>query len=315
MRRRDVMVLLLLLAGRAALAQERGLVANMGTCSSRGPRLWIALDGASSTDCATGAGTSQVLCLCAGGSWAAITASEASPRPLSFDNAPASAHAYNCEFTGALCSGWSLDTTATAIDSGTVSPISTASGNPLVDYTTWPGWALFQSDESTTTAYGAKRASVTLDTNATIFAHVTATLRNMAANEGQSLIALTNSGDSNEVVYLGLMTNGSGNLVVSLIVNNNGTLTSTAMAWPSDLSAAGGSLYLALVKATNTYHGFVASGDLGQLSYLGSATKTGVTTLDCINYFTNTADDSPRIVTGVDFVRYYAGATLALANP
>lgn len=295
-------------------AQQRGLVSNMGACAVASPRLYVVVDGASSTDCSVGLSTVQVLCLCANGSWAAVGAAS-SPRQVSFRNPPASAGAYDCEFSGALCSGWALDTASTAIDSGTVSPVSTASGNPLADYASWPGWLLFQSDESTTTAYGVTRTGVSLATSATIFAHVTATLRDMAANEGQSLIALTNSTDSNEAIYLGLMTNGSAHLVATLLVNNNGSVTGPALAWPSDLSYPGGSPYFLLVKNSNTYHGFVATADLGALSYLGSVSKTGVTTFDTLRYYTNTANDSPRIVSGVDFVRYYASATFALANP
>lgn len=106
MRRLVTATLALLLAAPLA-AQERGLVANMGACSSRAPRLWIAVDGASVSDCSSGGGASQVLCLCSGGAWAAVGGSL--PQHLA-DYSPLRAPA-SCaiceEFTnGALAQTW-----------------------------------------------------------------------------------------------------------------------------------------------------------------------------------------------------------------
>lgn len=292
-----------------SVAQERGLIANMGTCAVTAPRLWIAVDAASTSSCGSGGGSSQVLCLCTGGVWSAVISGSA--RMVSFDNPPASAGAYDCEFASGLSNSWALSGTVSA---GTVSPISTASGDPVVDYSSWPGWALFQSDESSGSIYGAKRTGVSQATTETWFAHLTYTARDLTAAEGEMFMTLQASGDANEGVYVGLM-NLSGGLVIGFGKQDNGTYSLVYTIWPADRNYPAGSLYVALVKTSNDYHGFAWGADLGAVVYLGSTTKTGTTAFNTVAVYTVTANDSPRIITGVDFVRYYGSATFVLANP
>lgn len=316
--RRLALVLLFVVVAAAprVQAQDRSRVSALGTCLSRAPRLAIVVDGASSTDCAIGGGSSQVLCLCSGGAWAAVGSGGGSTAnlPVSFNHPPASAGAYDCEFTSGICSGWSVDTSATAMDAGTVSPTSTASGNPIYDTTTRPGWLLLQSDESAGTVYGVKRASVTLATNATLFFRVNATLRDLSGSEGGMYLWLSNASDANEIVYFGIIPQ-SNTLKILWSVSNNGSETYSILAWPGDLGYATADAYFAVVKATNDYHFWVYFADLANPTYLGSATKTGVTTLDTIQLWSKTADETPRVISGVDFFRYYATSTFALANP
>ena len=111
----------LLLAAPAA-AQERGLIANMGSCSARAPRLWLALDAATATDCATGSGSSQVLCLCAGGAWSALgTALLPSHLAAYSPDRPPTSCATCDEFDGSFTQTWAWVNQGTSTDSSSLS--------------------------------------------------------------------------------------------------------------------------------------------------------------------------------------------------
>lgn len=118
--RRLATTLLTILALTAApvSAQERGLISNMGACSSRAPRLWLVVDGASATDCASGGGTSQVLCLCTGGAWATVGGASLPQHVQDYSPLRKSASCAICEeFTdGALSQSWSWGNQGTSTE-------------------------------------------------------------------------------------------------------------------------------------------------------------------------------------------------------
>lgn len=235
-------------------------------------------------------------------------------RKASFDNPRPAPHAYDCEFSGGLATGWTNYTTSTAMTEGVVSPVSTASGNPIYDFTTWPSWVLLQSDETSGVIYGFKR-DITLDTDATIFFRLMHTIKDSGAGEGYVLLSLGNKSDSDEFVGFGLSSEtGGGIMRLYEGVNNNGSVSYGVYDWPNDFTYPVANLYFQLVKAGDVYHFYVYTGDCGSPRYLGSRTKTGVTTLDEVRLWSVTSDDSPRVVSGFDFFRYYPSATFALVN-
>lgn len=113
---------LLWLVAAVARGQERGTVAAMGACSTRAPRLWLVVDGATSTDCAAGSGTSQVLCLCSGGAWAALgtVLLPAHLAAYSPDRAPSSCATCD-EFDGSFTQTWAWVNQGTSTDSSSLS--------------------------------------------------------------------------------------------------------------------------------------------------------------------------------------------------
>lgn len=59
-----------LAASAPALAQDRGLLADMGACVDTEIREYRVIDGTSAIDCATGGGTYDAICCCLNGAWA-----------------------------------------------------------------------------------------------------------------------------------------------------------------------------------------------------------------------------------------------------
>lgn len=118
MNRKALCVVFALFCSSIALGQNRGISANKPTCTTTAPQLFIVIDGATATDCTTGGGSSQVLCLCSGGSWAAVVSS-ALPQHLidySPDRAPTSCAACE-EFTdGALSQTWTWGNQSSATE-------------------------------------------------------------------------------------------------------------------------------------------------------------------------------------------------------
>lgn len=70
MTRRLAALTLLMLCASFAHA-DGGLLASRGTCVDGEPRMFLAVDGASATDCSTGGSTYDVPCCCLNGTWAA----------------------------------------------------------------------------------------------------------------------------------------------------------------------------------------------------------------------------------------------------
>ena len=247
----------------------------------------------------TGAG---VLRVAAGASGAA--------RIPHFDNPPSSPSAYNDEFTaGTLDAKWTVDAGPTA---AAVDPLATLSAAQRYDLTTWPSYLLFQGHDAATTGYGF-RQSITIDTNATLFFKMVIQQRgatngaaHIGADEASAYVYFDNSGDTNEQVVFGLRTSGSG-ATQRFYVNNNAVNTKI------DAGSGAQILYGAIYKVSNAYYAYAFSID-GAMTYLGTQTKTGVTTLDRINIQFNTSNDTITPIIGVDFVRYYATNTFALRN-
>ena len=244
-----------------------------------------------------------------------VTATAATANLYSLDNAPSAPSAYDDEFTsGSLDAKWTATSTGTTnpIAAGTVNPTSSLT-TPVYDLSTWPSWALFQSDNSTVKAMGIYQ-SVTLATNATIIAKVAASGNNLSAtDEGDIGILLWNSTDNNESLFIGEVQQGGTGKAPQITVQNNGAFTSVIGATGAD-NTAKGATYVLLWKVADVYHAMFATSG-GVPFYLGSVTKTGVTTFDRLELRVYTANETPSFITGFDFVRYYSSNTYSLLNP
>jgi hypothetical protein len=63
------------LKGQPLRVPPRRLVAQLGSCTVGSPKLVAVTDGANSSDCSTGGGSTEVFCYCKGGSWSASSSS------------------------------------------------------------------------------------------------------------------------------------------------------------------------------------------------------------------------------------------------
>jgi len=231
----------------------------------------------------------------------------------SFDNPPASPSAYDDEFTSTtLDAKWTLVSSGTTnpITTGTVDPVASLT-TPIYDLSTLPSGFLMQSDNSTA-SYVSISQPITLDTNATLFAKIGLQNRVVsAADEGTVLIGLINTADTNEEIHFYMNVTGAGQRA-AIQVRNNGIYTAITAA---SLAEALPSLnpYMALWKSGNVYHAGFGYGQ-GPLSHVGSVTKTGVTTLDKLFIHFYCANETPSLINGIDFIRYYPSITYALMN-
>ena len=237
-------------------------------------------------------------------------------RRPSWDNPPASPHAYDDEFdTGTLDAKWTITSTGTTnpATSGTID-YSASLTTPIVDAATIPSWLAFQCDNSSLKSFSVYQ-TVSLATDATFFAKIGGQSRDPSTgSEGDFFVSLRNSGDSNEWFNFGVSRNTSTGGCLGQI-SNNGALTTF---YNTDFNNNGtrGASYIAIWKKTNTYYMGVA-GDNGIFTYLGSFTKTGVTTFDIlgVGYYSTTANETPSVIDGIDFFRYKASLDYSLVNP
>lgn len=245
-----------------------------------------------------------------------IAASSVTANLYSFDNAPPTPSAYDDEFAaGSLDAKWTMTSTGTTnpVAAGTVNPTSSLT-TPILDLATMPSWLLFQSDNSTVKEFGIYQ-TISLATNASIFAKIKTTNEVISAvDEGDFYIKLWNSGDANEGITIGEIQQAAGSgYAHQITVQNNGAFTSVIGATIAENRAIP-HIYLLLWKVADVYHAMFGMGD-GPLFYLGSVTKTGVTTFDRVTLGMTTANETPSIIGGFDFFRYYATNNYALRNP
>lgn len=263
----------------------------------------------------TGSGDTEILTLdgtlaITSGVLGVVSGAGGAARIPHFDNPPSSPSSYNDEFrVTTLDAKWTVDSGPTAV---AVDPLATLASEQHYDLTTWPSYLLWQGHDVATTGYGF-RQSITVDTNATIFFKMVIQLRGatngaaqIGADEASAYVYLDNSGDTNEQVVFGLRLSGSG-ATQRFYVNNNGVNTKI------DAGAASQNLYGAIYKVADDYHAYAFSID-GGITYLGTQTKTGVTTMNRLNIQFNTSNDTITPIIGVDFVRYYSSNTFALRN-
>lgn len=245
------------------------------------------------------------------------------PYTYSFDNPPASPSAYDDEFNATtLNPKWTAYSGYTGVNpgvntpvSGTVNPFSSLT-TPVYDLDTWPSWMLTQSEETTggsvPYSYAGYYQSYTPATNETFFFKVCGDYRNFnSAQEGIISLMLLNTGDSNE--QIGIKVDQTGTTKRAMLwVLNNGSLTN---AFTGNINEASGGInfYLCLWKSGNTYYGGLAHGNT-VFAQLGPVTKTGVTTFDRFELRFGSSDDTPSIISGIDFFRYYPSITYALMN-
>lgn len=234
----------------------------------------------------------------------------------SFDNPPASPSAYDDEFTStSLDAKWTIGSTGTTnpVTTGTVNPLSSLT-TPIIDLSTSPSWLLFQSDNSSA-QFVRVTQTVTIASDATFFFKISGDNRIFsAAGEGSLGLFLENSGDANEGVYVEWYNSGGTGLRPRINVQNNGVFTTVSgniVAEGTDI----GHPYMVCWKNGNVYHLAYGLGTFqSTFTYIGSVIKTGTTTFDRLSLAFNTANETPSLISGFDFIRYYPSLTYALMN-
>ena len=247
-----------------------------------------------------------------GNAWAPFgSAGGSSIRPNSFANLPVSPHAADDEFESTSL-GWTRSVSGTTCVTGTVNPLTSVTPDCIQDlHGTWPSWLLLQSDESSAQTVTYTKAH-TPATDATylmrcyIFA---ASGGAIGANEASILLRLSNSGDANEWATGAYYATGAGVRSILVQVNNNGVLTT------SSVSVGSGYPYVALFKDNDVYRAASLSDETGGLLTPAAVTKTGVTTFDQIELVFTTDNQTPSVIMGVDFVRFYDSITFGIRNP
>lgn len=243
------------------------------------------------------------------------TASAYGPRLYSWNNPPSSPHAYDDEFdSGSLAAKW------TRSSSGTTNPVTTGTidytaslTTPITDLTSVPSVLMFQSDNSVN-GFVKITQTYTPATNETHFFKILSSARDVSTNgEGALFFSLINSTDANEVIGFGSANSGAVHNNYCY-VNNNGTISGTSSGSFSEVSRVGAS-YLVVWKKGNDYYCGMAGEDKSLLTFLSVKTKTGVTTFDRIEFFFQTANETPSVIDGLDFYRYKASLDYSLVNP
>jgi len=246
------------------------------------------------------------------GTWVELT-SGGGPGFPSYNTPPTSPSAYDDEFIGGSLDGkWSAVSVGTTnpIASGTVNPLSSLT-TPIYDLTSQNSWILFQSDNSTVQTFGLQQ-SITPDTSATLHFKFSIDARSVSgAGEGGMYFNLINTGDSNEGAGVYMQSTGTG-YRGRLRVSNNGAVSESTTVTMSEASFVP-EFHLVLWKSSNTYYMGYTSGD-GLPGVLGPVTKTGVTTFDAVEVGCYTANETPSIIYGLDFFRYYNSIKMGLMN-
>jgi len=232
----------------------------------------------------------------------------------SMDNDPATAPDWSCDFSSTICSGSLYGSAGTSTPvSGSISTISSVSGDPLYSYSHVPGSICFQSDESTAQTIGVAW-STSQSTQQTWLVKLSGQNRVISADpEGTLALRLENSGDSNEELYMAAYKNAS-SLLPWLQINNNGSGASSTGGAVAEGSLSAGAIYLAIWKDGNTYWGGYATARDGVMSPLGSLTKTGVTTFDTLKIVMYTANETPSAIFCVDFARSWNSLKFDFVN-
>ena len=317
MRRRLILSALLLTLVAPAAAQERGIVARMGACQSTAPRLWLAVDGASSSDCASGGGSSQVLCLCSGGSWAAVGSGGGGGGTDTTSLVGSSQLGYGqpllfaCEFNGSDCGATvnygsvTLDTTNT-----TVRPWTQAATNKITaDYTSWPGWLLMQHHSTATFNCVTWEWTIpTSDTTYTVVARAFGfpwsnwdQLR-PENNESSFGVSLLNASDANESVTFWICESDANGCDWQFDLYNNGSLTYYQHA--ANTGGFGAGLHT-IWRNGNDYTAQVV-GVTGTYLNIGRGTNTGETTFNRLRMTECSSNNPLTPIHGIDYLRIYA---------
>lgn len=235
--------------------------------------------------------------------------------PSSLEYPPANPGTYDDEFNSTtLDPAWTIVGTATTPTVGDVNPFANVTTTPIYNLDDqWPGWLLIQSDDPSGETIIFQR-SYTPATDETFFMHVAPQLRSAStAGEGSFHLLLTNSGDANEAIFIGITRTSSGTMW-EFGVNNNGTPTPRLGAAHAFGFFPFADMYLMLWKTGDVYNGYILA-DNGFHTQMGAlVTKTGVTTFDQIQLRVVTANETPSIINGVDFLRYYASNTFEVMN-
>lgn len=242
------------------------------------------------------------------------TASAYGRRLDSWNNPPASAHSYNDEFdSGTLNAKWTRSSASTTnpVTTGTIDYTASLT-TPITDATSVPSVLMFQSDSSSN-GFIRITQTYTPATNETHFFKILSNARDVSTNgEGGFYFTLINSTDANEVIGFGSANSGTVHNNYCY-VNNNGAISGTSSGSYTEQTRVAAS-YLVLWKKGNDYYCGMAGEDKGLFTVLPVKTKTGVTTFDRIEFYFQTANETPSIVEGLDFYRYKASLDYSLVN-
>lgn len=223
---------------------------------------------------------------------------------------------YDDEFeAGTLDAKWSwvVDAGTSTPVTGDVDPVATVAGDPVYNLNDqWPSWLLLQGDNSTAQRISLVQ-SVSLDTDCTIVARIAHNARSGASSENDVGIRLTNSGDANEVITLFYRYGGTA--TVRFQVNNNGVITGQDSPSLGSLNAQPTDT-LVIWKDSDVYYGGAYNSYSGWFTGMFTAvTKTGVTTLNQLEFFLTTDNATPSDIVAFDFVRYYPSHVLPPMYP
>lgn len=238
--------------------------------------------------------------------------SSSSGRLASWDNLPASSHAYDDEFeSGSLDAKWTIFDEGTTNDPVTGTIDYTASlTTPIIDVTTVPSFVMYQSDNSTGKKYGL-RQTISLDTNATLMAKVSTHGRQTGASDRGNLgMRLGSSTSSTHEVELGFLKGAGSFYTFYTWINNAGAGTFTQ----SNDFTPNMDCRLFLWKKSNVYYYGFSHGTSGAITMTAVHTKTILTGLDRVDLFTTSGSNTPSIVTGFDYFRYKASLDYSLVN-
>lgn len=243
-------------------------------------------------------------------------ASSSNARIPSVVNPPASTHAYSDEFlSGTKDAKWTAYNVAPAAApvSGTVNLINSI-GVPVYDATTMPSHMLFQSDNTSLGLFGLMQ-TVTTGTNATIFVRMFSDNKVFStAAEGSIMVTLYNAASPTNYVSIGLANNTGAGQTTKARVVNAGVLT---LNYIGAVRNEGNPLIESLFcirKFGNVYYFHTGTEGSSIMTLVGTATKSGVTTLDTLKIECTTANETPSTVYAVDFIRWYDSVQMSLVN-
>lgn len=242
-----------------------------------------------------------------------LSAVGTSVRRKSWLNPPSSPHAYDDEFdSGSLDSKWSIfGGTPNAATSGTIDYTASLT-TAIVDVVTVPGWCMIQLDNTSGNTLGISQ-NISPGTNATFFTRIGGSKRDFNSTEGSTVMSLQNSGDANEEVYVGYTRSSTAGFFTGAVVNN-GVTTSTSSAYSETEGVGQMPICFIIWKKSDVYHFGYSRGESGPFNYIGSVTKTGVTSFDRLKLMRYTANETPSDIDGFDFFRYKASIDYSMIN-
>lgn len=223
-------------------------------------------------------------------------------REPSLNTWPVSASSYDDEFTSTTLDGkWTKGVTSgNTTTAGSIGLLNSPAA-PVYDLTTVPGWLMWQSDSASSGVTFTQ--AWTQDTTSMFFMRCQQDQRFLNSSQEASVhFGPTVAADANESVFMWAYNSGAV-LVFRIQVQNNGAFTESAATGISESHPISPYIML-LVRNGNSYYGFVSFNEGAAFTYLGTVTKTGVTTFDEVRIVFLGANETPSPIMGCDYFRY-----------